>query len=114
MKFCRILLQATSLIGVLVIILCVGYNEIICAETQEKAAQTIKKIEIRGVQRISPTAIKSSIRVKEGDRYNPLTVSQDVDAIWSLGFFDNIEVELEELRDGLKLIFVVTERAVID
>ncbi|OQY99408.1 MAG: outer membrane protein assembly factor BamA [Candidatus Brocadia sp. UTAMX2] len=110
----RMLLQATSLIGALVLILCVGYKETLCAEIPEKAAQIIKKIEIRGTQRISTAAIKSSIRVKEGDRYSPLAVSQDVDAIWSLGFFDNIEVEFEELRDGLKLIFVVTERAMID
>lgn len=114
MKFCRILLQATSFIAVLVIILCVRGEVIFCAEIQEKAVQFIKKIEIRGTHRISPAAIKSSIRAKEGDCYNPLTISQDVDAIWSMGFFDNIEVELEELKDGLKLIFVVTERAVID
>ena len=41
-------------------------------------------------------------------------MSQDVDAIWSLGFFDNIEVELKEAADGLNLIFLVTERALID
>lgn len=114
MRLCRVLLQATRLFGVLVLIFCVGYKELPCAETQNKAAQTIKKIEIRGTQRISPSAIKSSFRVKEGDLYNPLAVSRDVDAIWSLGFFDNIEVEVEELKDGLKLIFVVTERAMID
>ena len=52
--------------------------------------------------------------MKEGDPYDPQLVSQDVDAIWSLGFFDNIEVALEELTDGLKVVFLVTERAVID
>lgn len=41
-------------------------------------------------------------------------VSQDVDAIWSLGFFDNIEVSLEEIPAGLKLVFLITERTVID
>lgn len=72
----RVLLQATSLIGALVLILCVGYKETLCAEIPEKAAQIIKKIEIRGTQRISTAAIKSSIRVKEGDRYSPLAVSR--------------------------------------
>ncbi len=117
MKLHKVLLQAASLIVALVITLYFGYVKVLCAETQEKqekAAWIIKKIEVKGNQRISTAAIRSSIRMKEGDRYDSQLVGRDVDAIWSLGFFDNIEVELEEIPAGLKLIFVVTERAVID
>ena len=114
MKLPKVLLQASSLIVVLVITLYFGHVRVLCAETQEKATRIIKKIEIKGNQRISTAAIRSSIRVKEGDRYDPQLVGYDVDAIWSLGFFDNIGVDLEEVTDGLKLVFVVTERAVID
>ena len=114
MKPNRVLLQATSIIVALVITVYFSYAKVVCAETQGKIVHSIKKIEIKGNQRISTTAIRSSIRMKEGDPYDPQLVSQDVDAIWSLGFFDNIEVELEELADGLKVVFLVTERAVID
>jgi len=114
MKSNRVLLQATSIIVALVITLYFSYAKIAYAETQEKFTRIIKKIEIKGNQRISTTAIRNSIRAREGDPYDPQLVSQDVDAIWSLGFFDNIGVELEELRDGLKVVFLVTERAVID
>ena len=114
MKPNRVLLQATSIIVALVITLIFSDAKVVCAETQGKIVYIIKKIEIKGNQRISTTAIRSSIREREGDPYDPQLVSQDVDAIWSLGFFDNIGVELEELRDGLKVVFLVTERAVID
>ena len=114
MKPNKVLLQAASIIVALVITLYFSHAKVVNAETQEKITRIIKKIEIKGNQRISTTAIRSSIRVKEGDLYDPQLVSQDVDAIWSLGFFDNIEVEIEELTDGLKLVFLVTERAVID
>ncbi len=115
MKPNKVLLQAASIIVVLVITLYFGCARVLCAETQEKKiTQIIKKIEIQGNQRISTTAIKSGIRVKEGDPYDPQVVSQDVDAIWSLGFFDNIEVEVKEVTGGLNLIFLVTERVVID
>src|SRR3972149_2453733 len=114
MKSNRVLLQATSIIVALVITLYFSYAKVVCAETQEKRVHSIKKIEIKGNQRISTTAIRSSFRMKEGDPYDPQVVSQDVDAIWSLGFFDNIEVALEEMTDGLKVVFLVTERAVID
>lgn len=114
MKFCKVLVQATGLVVVLVIALCFGCATIFCADTQETVKRIIKKIEIKGNHRISTAAIRSSIRAKEGDRYDPLLVNQDVDSIWSLGFFDNIEVEIEEVREGLRLIFAVTERSVID
>ncbi len=113
MRLNEVLLHAASII-VTFMILYFGHAKALYSQTQGKTAQTIKKIEVKGNQRISTAAIKSSIRVKEGDPYDPQLVSQDVDAIWSLGFFDNIEVELEEIKDGLKLIFRVTERAVID
>jgi len=115
MKSSKVLLQAASIIVALVITLYFGCTRVLYAETQgKKPTQVIKKIEIQGNQRISTAAIRSSIRVKEGDPYDPQLVSQDVDAIWSLGFFDNIEVELKEATDGLNLIFLVTERALID
>src|SRR3990172_1775298 len=114
MKLNRVLLQATSIIVALVITLYFSFVKVAYAETQGKITHIIKKIEIKGNQRISTTAIRNSIRVKDGDPYDPQLVSQDVDALWSLGFFDNIGVELEELRDGLKVVFLVTERAVID
>ena len=114
MKSNRVLLQATSIIVALVITVYFSYAKVVCAETQGKIVHSIKKIEIKGNQRISTTAIRSSIRIKEGDPYDPQLVTQDVDAIWSLGFFDNIEVALEEMADGLKVVFLVTERAVID
>lgn len=114
MKSNKVFLLTTSILTSLVVTLFLGYAKIFSAETQEKATHTIKKIEIRGNQRISTTAIRSSIRVKEGDPYDPQLVSQDVDAIWSLGFFNNIEVKIEDVPDGLNVVFFVTERSVID
>src|SRR3989339_2081052 len=114
MKLNRVLLQATSIIVALVITLYFSFVKVAYAETQGNITHIIKKIEIKGNQRISTTAIRNSIRVKDGDPYDPQLVSQDVDALWSLGFFDNIGVELEELTDGLRVVFLVTERAVID
>lgn len=73
----------------------------------------IKKIEIKGNKRISAAAIKSTIITKEGDIYSSEVISKDVDAIWSLGFFDSIEVELEAFENGIKAIFVVFERQVV-
>ncbi len=83
------------------------------AQGTEETKPIIKRIEVRGNQRISAATIKSAVKIREGDIYDPQAMSQDVDAIWLLGFFDNIEVEVEPYLDGIKLIFLVTERSVV-
>ncbi|HHT9134477.1 MAG TPA: outer membrane protein assembly factor BamA [Candidatus Avalokitesvara rifleensis] len=73
----------------------------------------IKQIEIKGNKRIGTAAIKGSIKLREGDPYNQETVSQDVSSIWAMGYFDNVDVVLEDIPGGLNLTFIVTERPVI-
>lgn len=110
----KVLLRAAGLIVVLVITLYFGHVKNLHAESKKNAVPIIKKIEFKGNQRISSSAIRGSISEKEGDPFDPQLISRDVDAIWSLGFFDNIEIEIEELEDGVKLVFHVVERAVLD
>jgi len=114
MKGSKVLLRTTFMILVLFTALSYTGLKVFCAENLSEKNPVIKKIEIRGNKRISTAAIRSNIRTKEGDRYDSKRVSQDVDAIWSTGFFDNIEIEIEDVEDGINLIFKVSERAIID
>ncbi|MFN3466090.1 MAG: outer membrane protein assembly factor BamA [Candidatus Brocadiales bacterium] len=82
------------------------------AQTVEKT-RTIRKIDIKGNKRVGTAAIKGAVRLREGDVYSPEAVSQDVSSIWAMGYFDNVEVVLEDYEDGLKLTFLVTERPII-
>ena len=70
------------------------------AQGNEAASAVVKKIEFKGNDRVSSSTIKAAIKTNQGDIYDPKAISQDVDAIWLLGFFDNIEVEVEPYEDG--------------
>ncbi len=86
---------------------------VIHAQEPSEGDLVIKKIEVKGCKRVSVLSIKAATKIRSGDIYNPQAVSQDIDAIWSLGFFDNIEVEIEPYEDGILLVFLVTERPVV-
>ena len=86
---------------------------ILNAQGNEGSSAVVKKIEFKGNSRISSSTIKAAIKTNHGDIYDPKAISQDVDAIWLLGFFDNIEVEVEAYEDGVKVIFLVLERPVV-
>ena len=94
------------------IIILFGKSTLINAQNIDRY-KLIEEIEIVGNQRISAAAIKSTITTKEGDIYSSSAISKDVDAIWSLGFFDSIDVEVEPIENGIKIIFQVYERSVV-
>ena len=98
---------------VFVIFLPLENYSLINAQENEATQVIIKKIEFKGNHRISGNTINAAIKTNEGDIYDPQAISQDVDAIWLLGFFDNIEVEVESYEDGIKIIFLVLERPVV-
>jgi outer membrane protein insertion porin family len=88
-------------------------HKLLNAQGNEAASAVVKQIEFKGNDRVSSSTIKAAIKTNQGDIYDPKAISQDVDAIWLLGFFDNIEVEVEPYEDGVKVIFLVLERPVI-
>ncbi len=88
------------------------YGSTVQAQEAEEG-RIIRQIEIKGNKRIGTAAIKGSIGLRAGDPYNPEAVSQDVSSIWAMGYFDNVEVVVEDVEGGLKLVFLVTERPVI-
>ena len=88
-------------------------GKLLNAQGNENVSAIVKKIEFKGNSRISSSAIKAAIKTNHGDVYDPKAISQDVDAIWLLGFFDNIEVEVEAYDGGVKVIFLVLERPVV-
>ncbi|HHT9153085.1 MAG TPA: outer membrane protein assembly factor BamA [Candidatus Hypogeohydataceae bacterium YC40] len=87
-------------------------GEYVLVQAAEKA-KIIRTIDIKGNKRVGTAAIKGAVKLKEGDVYNTEAVSQDVSSIWAMGYFDNVEVILEDYEDGLKLTFLVTERPII-
>ncbi len=91
---------------------CLLVEKCLFAQTPEKT-KILRKIDIKGNKRVGTAAIRGAVRLKEGDSYNPEAVSQDVSSIWAMGYFDNVEVILEDYEDGLKLTFLVTERPLV-
>ena len=67
-------------------------------------------VEVEGNKRIETDAIKRVIKIRPGDTYNLQNVSEDLKAIFAMGYFDDIQVEVESLPDGNKIIFKVKEK----
>src|SRR3989338_8983655 len=73
----------------------------------------VKEIEIQGSRRVQETVIRARIQTKVGDQFVPARLSEDIKAIFGLGFFDDVQLRVEDFEGGVKVTFVVAERPFI-
>ncbi len=73
----------------------------------------ILSITPEGNERIDSGAILRQVKVQVGDIYEPDKVRADLKNIYKMGYFDDVQVKLEETDQGKKVAFVVKEKPVI-
>ncbi len=73
----------------------------------------IKMIELTGNKRISSNTILSKMKSKEGTPFSKNTVQDDLKKLYSIGYFDDIRVEIESFEGGVKLIYIFVEKPTI-
>lgn len=66
-----------------------------------------------GNKRIDSGAIARKIQTKVGDLYSPSALRNDLKTIFAMGYFDDVQVKVEEGADGKKVTFLVTEKPLI-
>lgn len=67
-----------------------------------------------GNDRIDSGAILRKIETKAGDIYNPAALRRDLKAIFNMGYFNDVQIDVAEGEGGKKVIFRVVEKPVIN
>jgi len=73
----------------------------------------VKSIEFKGLKRVQAESLFPKIQHKEGLPLNLDEIPDDIRAIYSLGYFDDVRVESEPFEGGVKLIFILKEKPII-
>ncbi|MBU0947052.1 MAG: outer membrane protein assembly factor BamA [Proteobacteria bacterium] len=73
----------------------------------------IASIGPNGNKRIDSGAISRKINTKAGDFYNQTALREDLKAIYKMGYFENVRIEVEESEKGKIVTFEVTEKPII-
>ncbi len=79
----------------------------------EYDGKIIGSIDIDGLKRIEKDAVLAKITSKVGSPLSSTQISNDVQAVFGMGFFDEIDVQGDLVGDKLAVKFVVRERPVI-
>lgn len=75
--------------------------------------EPVVQVVIEGNDRIEDDAIRRVIETEPGDVYLPKALSQDLRAIWSMGYFDDVRAETREAPAGKVVIYRVDEKPTI-
>jgi outer membrane protein insertion porin family len=77
------------------------------------AQEKIVEIRIRGNDRIEVDAIRKVIKTASGDIYRVKNLSEDLKAVFRMGYFDDVRIEAENVSLGKIIIFTVKEKQII-
>jgi outer membrane protein insertion porin family len=70
----------------------------------------VKEIAVQGNRRVQEAVILGRVTLKINTPFIANRTAEDIRAIFSLGFFDDVQVRVEDFEGGVKLTYVVTER----
>ncbi len=73
----------------------------------------IASIAPEGNVRIDSGAILRKIKTKPGDAYSPAALRNDLKEIFKMGYFDNVQIDIEDTPTGKNVVFRVFEKPLI-
>ena len=74
----------------------------------------VKAIEVTGNKTISISAVLAKIKTRVGQEYIQSVISDDLKRLYNTGYFSDVRVDRQEYEGGLKVIFLIEEKPVID
>jgi outer membrane protein insertion porin family len=85
----------------------------LCAGERAARAErppVIAKIAFQGNRKVEDAAIRAVLLTKEGLVFSQPRLAGDVRAIWAMGYFDDVQVNLLQSSKGAILVYVVKEK----
>jgi len=76
-------------------------------------APRIVQIDVTGHRVVEESAIRLRLKTRVGDSFSVERVREDVEGLYKLGFFDNVEVDATPFEGGLGLTYRVIEKPTV-
>ncbi len=88
--------------------------KILSSEPSKYEGKIVRKIELEGLKNVDEADIEEVMLTTVGYPLKAAEVREDIKNIFALGQFENVNVEIDDYSDGVKLRFVLEERPVVE
>ncbi len=75
--------------------------------------ERIASIDVRGNEILDDDVVYMRLKIQPGDIYDPKAINAELKSLYDLGYFDDIEMAVEETSEGKRLIITVREKPLI-
>ena len=79
----------------------------------QEAQQRVFAVDVQGTRIIAKETCLAQLQTRPGMPYLDNVVSEDIRRLYALGYFTDVRVQTEPLREGLTVVFVVKEKPAI-
>lgn len=86
------------------------FSFVLAATAQQQPPIVVKELTVEGNRRVQEAVILGRIKTAVGAAFNASQVSEDVRSVFALGFFDDVQLRVDDFEGGVKVTFMVTER----
>jgi len=73
-------------------------------------AQDVVKVDVRGLVRTDKLTVMDVIETKAGGKYSIDKVDRDIRRIYALGFYNNVKADVEDVKGGKSVTFILEEK----
>lgn len=82
-------------------------------EQQPEKPYQVADVEVRGNRIVSTNTILSKMKLRKGETILQETINDDIQRLYATGFFQDIQMEVEEKAGGYQLIVIVSEKPIV-
>ena len=93
-----------------ILVVCLAVLTRIPGVTAQQRPVLVKELVVEGNRRVQEAVILSRVQTRIGATFNPSQLSEDLRAIFALGFFDDVQIRVDDFEGGVKVTLVVMER----
>src|SRR5262245_38216208 len=70
----------------------------------------VRDVVVQGNRRVQEAVILGRVGTKIGGPFIPTRLAEHIRAVFALGYFDDVQLKVEDFEGGVKVTFVVVER----
>ncbi|OGW83309.1 MAG: outer membrane protein assembly factor BamA [Omnitrophica bacterium RIFCSPHIGHO2_02_FULL_51_18] len=73
----------------------------------------VKAVDVRGNKTVASLTILSKVKTQVGQPVSSPVLNEDLKRLYGLGYFLDVRIEQEDFEDGIKVVFLVTEKPIL-
>ena len=106
-------MKTKSVLSSIILLMAVMLSGLLPKAAYPEELPVVTAIDVKGVKRIEEGSIRAKVSQKIGEPLSNEKTSEDIKTIFKMGYFEDVNVNIEPFEGGVKVTYVVKEKPTI-